>query len=416
MTTLFFRNPRLTALAILVMVAAGLSAFISIGRQEDPTINNIFATITTSYPGADPARVEALVTEKIETELKEVPEVSIIESTSATGVSIVLVELLETLPDERVEQVWSEIRDAVSDASRSFPSGVLTPQFDNDNFSAFAAISALRPVSAHVPQGILQRYAKILADTIRDVPGTKLVSIFGEVSEEILVSVDMARASALGLTVDTISASIRTADSKVQAGRVRGEKADFLIEVEGEISALDRIRRIPLATSPSGSLTRLGDVASVEKTIRQPVTELAYSNGTPAILIAARVNDGLQIDTWASDLKAVLAGFEADLPVSIVHEQIFDQSIYTRSRLLDVSTSLAIGVTIVIAVLFLTLGARAAHYRRRDSSARLACLTGDDEPDRNAHSSDVDHRSDRRTRPSGRCGDRHDRRDPPPPR
>ena len=47
----------------LVIAAAGLSALVSIGRQEDPTITNIFATVTTAYPGAEPARVEALVTD-----------------------------------------------------------------------------------------------------------------------------------------------------------------------------------------------------------------------------------------------------------------------------------------------------------------------------------------------------------------
>ena len=69
MATLFFRNRRIFALTVLMILAAGISALVSIGRQEDPTITNIFATIVTPYPGADPARVEALVTEKIEDEL-----------------------------------------------------------------------------------------------------------------------------------------------------------------------------------------------------------------------------------------------------------------------------------------------------------------------------------------------------------
>jgi multidrug efflux pump subunit AcrB len=76
MDTLFFRQPRLVMLALLVILSAGMSALVSIGRQEDPTITNIFATITTVFPGADPARVEALVTAKIETELRTIPEIA----------------------------------------------------------------------------------------------------------------------------------------------------------------------------------------------------------------------------------------------------------------------------------------------------------------------------------------------------
>ncbi|MEM9637577.1 MAG: efflux RND transporter permease subunit, partial [Pseudomonadota bacterium] len=110
METLTFREPRIVALALLVIIAAGLSALLAIGRQEDPTITNLFATITTAYPGADPARVETLVTAEIEDELREIPEVDELNSTSAAGISIIQVDLLDTLSDDRIEQVWSEIR------------------------------------------------------------------------------------------------------------------------------------------------------------------------------------------------------------------------------------------------------------------------------------------------------------------
>ncbi len=62
-------------LSLLMILSAGLSALVSIGQQEDSTITNIFATVTTVFPGADPSRVEALVTAKIETELRTIPEV-----------------------------------------------------------------------------------------------------------------------------------------------------------------------------------------------------------------------------------------------------------------------------------------------------------------------------------------------------
>jgi multidrug efflux pump subunit AcrB len=115
METLFFRQPRLVVLALLVIIVSGLSSLLTIGRQEDPTITNLFASITTVYPGADPARVEALVTAKIETRLRTIPEIAEISSTSGTSVSVVLVELANTVPAARIEQVWSRVRDALTD-------------------------------------------------------------------------------------------------------------------------------------------------------------------------------------------------------------------------------------------------------------------------------------------------------------
>ena len=103
--SLTFREPRLVALALLVIVAAGASALLSIGRQEDPTITNLFATVTTVYPGASPARVETRVTAEVEEALRGIAEVDTVESASSTGISIVQVELVETLADDRIEGV-----------------------------------------------------------------------------------------------------------------------------------------------------------------------------------------------------------------------------------------------------------------------------------------------------------------------
>ena len=60
METFFFRNPRFFGLVVALLIVLGAASWLSIGRQEDPTITNLRATITTFFPGANPARVEAL--------------------------------------------------------------------------------------------------------------------------------------------------------------------------------------------------------------------------------------------------------------------------------------------------------------------------------------------------------------------
>lgn len=62
LATLTFRQPLVAAMLLFVMVTLGVTSLLTNGRQEDPTITNLFATITTPFPGADPGRVEALVT------------------------------------------------------------------------------------------------------------------------------------------------------------------------------------------------------------------------------------------------------------------------------------------------------------------------------------------------------------------
>ena len=356
-----YRDPRLFALTILMIIAAGASALMSIGRQEDPTITNLFATIVTPFPGADPGRVEALVTEKIEAKLREIPEIDTIESTSRTGISVISVQLSQFISDAQIEQAWSTIRDALSDAARDLPPGVPEPDFDDDRTGAFTTISALTMADGRELQpGLLRRYAEILQDRIRNVSGTKFVDLYGERTEEILVEIDPLKLSALGIPAATVSGAIRAADSKVRAGQVRGRGADLVIEVAGEIESLDRIRQVPIVTAENGRLVRVGDIAEVTRALKSPPETLSYADGKPAVLIAARMEDDLQVDTWTTRIKRELAGFEAELPAGITHTLLFDQSLYTADRLQTVLTNLLIGVAIVVGVLIITLGWRSA--------------------------------------------------------
>ncbi|HIP77637.1 MAG TPA: efflux RND transporter permease subunit [Kiloniellaceae bacterium] len=170
MKTLLFRNTRLLFLVLGVILALAASAATSIGRQEDPTITNLFATVVTPYPGAEPSRVESLVTEKIEEELREIPEIDEIRSTSRTGVSVISVELSLYIGEDTIEQVWAEIRDALSDAARSFPAGVPEPELDTDRTSAYTAISAIVMRGDLAPNPAIQRrYAEILQDRLRQI-------------------------------------------------------------------------------------------------------------------------------------------------------------------------------------------------------------------------------------------------------
>ncbi|WP_299747446.1 efflux RND transporter permease subunit [uncultured Tateyamaria sp.] len=359
METLTFRQPRLVALALLVIIAAGLSSLLAIGRQEDPTITNLFGTVTTVVPGADPARVEALVTQPIEDILREVSEVDVIESTSSTGISIVSVELGVMVPDNRIEQVWAEIRDDLAELSPTLPADAFEPEFDTEGGSAFAAIAALS-AEPGISTTILGRYARDLAQDLRNIPGTELVELFGAPEDEVLVTLDPVATAALGLTASDVSRAIAQADAKGPAGRVRPAGSDLLITVAGEVEALDRLGEIVVRRSDSGAVTYLSQVAEITRGPRLPEAELAIYNGNPAILVGAKLESGLQVDKWAAFVREEIAEYRSNVPLGVSLDLTFDQSGYTADRLQEVGLNMAIGVGLVVGVLLLTLGLRSA--------------------------------------------------------
>ncbi|MEM6934207.1 MAG: efflux RND transporter permease subunit, partial [Pseudomonadota bacterium] len=361
MDRLLYKRPRYLALALLMIAALGLFAFNTIGRQEDPSITNLFATVITPYPGADPARVEALVTEKIEAELREIPEIDTISSTSRVGISSVKIELSQFISDAQIEQVWSEIRDAVSDAARAFPAGVPEPEFDNDRTGAFTAIASITPAEGReVPLSLMGRLAEDLQERLRQIPNTKLVELYGEPVEEIRIEVDADALASLGLTPDAVAEAVSSADTKVSSGRVRGTDSDFLIEVSGEIETLSRIREVPLRTGVEGRVVRVGDIASVARINEDPPGALAFVDGKRAVMIAARVENDKQVDVWATAVREEIAETEAGMPTGLELDLLFDQSTYTADRLGEVATNMLIGVALVVSVLFVSMGWRSA--------------------------------------------------------
>jgi multidrug efflux pump subunit AcrB len=358
---ILFTNSRYTTLVILVILMVGLASLRSIGRQEDPSMTNFVATVTTFFPGAEPSRVEALVSRPLEDEIRKISEVDEITSISSGGVSAITIELDDHLPGPQLERLWSEVRDAIGDAQRDFPTGVAAPVFDNDRMVDYARIVTLRPAEGvELPAAILKRVAEDFADKARNHPGTMLVELFGEPEEEIRVAVDEQALIARGLSMAEVTRALRDSDPKLAAGRVNGRSANLMIEVAGDFDSIERIRQVIIRADSSGRSVRIADIAQVFKDEVTPPKSLALVRGRPGILMGIAMREGLQVDTWSRSFDDLVEHYQQTLPAGILLETSYDQSLYTIERLTAVSKNMVAGILLVILVLLFTLGWRAA--------------------------------------------------------
>lgn len=360
--TLFFRNRHLLVLSIVVLVIAGLSALINTPRIEDPRITNRNPIVLSILPGASAARMEALVTKKLEDALKEVSEIKEIESSSRPGISLISLELEDRIDRGNNEAVFSKIRDKLADAEQELPPGTIRPEFDDKRGAvAYSLIAAVRWNVKTAPRlGMVTRLAEELGDRLRSLPGTENVRLFGETEEEVTVTVDPGELAALGLSTSDVSALIAAADAKMPAGVLRTDRRDLLMEVEGELNSIRRIAEIPLASNGSGGLIKLGDIAEVNKNWLDPPQDIAYADGSRAVLVAARVETGVRIDLWAEAARDLIASFDREMHKGMSVEVAFDQSRYTAERLSRLGGDLAAGSAVVVLVVLIGMGWRAA--------------------------------------------------------
>ncbi|MHC4202997.1 MAG: efflux RND transporter permease subunit, partial [Planctomycetota bacterium] len=83
-TEIAIKNNRVTIGILLAVLLMGFATFNSMPRDDMPPFTFRYASIVTIFPGATPERVEMLVSDKIEKEIQEMPEVAYIESESRT--------------------------------------------------------------------------------------------------------------------------------------------------------------------------------------------------------------------------------------------------------------------------------------------------------------------------------------------
>ncbi len=130
-TRFAIENNRVTLVSVLVLLLAGVNAFFSLPQAEDPGFVVRTAMVRTVFPGANPERVENLVTDKIEKAIQEIPELDVVRSTSRTGSSIVYADIKESYTEMR--PIWDNLRRKIEDAQEELPDGIIGP-FVNDEF------------------------------------------------------------------------------------------------------------------------------------------------------------------------------------------------------------------------------------------------------------------------------------------
>ncbi len=353
-------NPHLLGVVLTLILVAGVSTFHGLPRIEDPRITNRNALIVTTLPGATAPRVEALVTEPIEVALRELSEIKTIESTSRPGVSLVSIELIDAVDDSTNEAAFARVRDQIAAVRARLPVQASAPELDDERGAvAFSLVLALS-LDGEETMAITTRLGEELADRLRSVGGTELVRLYGGAHEEITVEVDRDRTAALGLTLGDLARTVTSADVRSPSGAVRSRGRDLLIEVEGEFDSVARIERVPVADNGQGGLVALGDIARVRKGVRSPPDQIAMGGGRRVVLVAARVEDGVQLSAWSERAGAVVAEFERELGAGIGLDVLFDQSRYTEQRLGLLSENLLGGAVLVMLVVLFAMGWRAA--------------------------------------------------------
>src|SRR6201996_2245599 len=130
LSELALKHSTLTLFFMLMLTLAGVSAYFSLGRAEDPPFTIKQMVVSAAWPGATAREMEKQVTDKLETKLQELPWFYNVQSYTKPGETVISVWVRDAAPPARVPALWYQVRKKIGDIKSPLPQGVLGPNFN----------------------------------------------------------------------------------------------------------------------------------------------------------------------------------------------------------------------------------------------------------------------------------------------
>lgn len=348
----------ISALATLLILAAGYFAYTSLPRFEDPEFIIRQAQIITPYPGASSEEVATEVTDVIEDALQQLLGVKEVRSLSSPGLSEVSVEF--TIPSVQnypeLYQRFAQMRAKVDDVQSSLPPNALKSQVYDDFGDVYALYFGVTGEGFTISE--LHEYAKQLQRELVLVDGVSKVVLNGVQPEVIYVEYTNARLVELGLSPTQIASVLEGQNLVTPGGSVLSGSTRIEVRPEGAFDSIQAIKDLVISNPQTGASFRLSDIATISRGLQDPASTLLYLDGKPAIGIGVSNVLGGNVVKMGEAAHARMDALMSERPIGMEVEAISDQSVSVKVSVNDFVMNVLLALAIVVGTLLIFMGLR----------------------------------------------------------
>ncbi len=353
-SALAVREKAVTLFLIIAVAAAGLVAYFSLGRAEDPNFTIKVLTVSAAWPGATPKEMQDLVAEPLEKRLQELNYFDKVETFVRPGVANLTVSFQDRTPPALVPELFYQARKKMGDEARNLPSGVIGP-FVNDEYADISfALYALK--APGLAPRLLAREAETLRRRLLRVPGAQKVSIVGEQAERIYVRFDNARLATLGVGAPALFDALRKQNIVAGAGDLETRGPAVFVRVDRGYDDLAALRATPVTAN--GRTLPLSALATVERGYEDPATFQVFSGGQPALELSVVMQRGWNGLKLGAALEQEAKAIGAELPLGASFTKISDQAENIRAAVDEFGLKFVVALGVVMLVSLVALGFR----------------------------------------------------------
>ncbi|MFZ6638713.1 efflux RND transporter permease subunit [Undibacterium sp. TC4M20W] len=351
LSELFIRRPVMTVLLNLSIVVAGVLAYRYIPIAALPSYNTPVISVNANLPGASPETMATSVALPLEKQFATIPGLSIISSSNTLGSTSLTLEFDQ---NRNVDAAAVDVQAALLRAQRSLPVDMTSPPSYRKVNPADAPVLFIALTSPSLSLAELTSYAEhLISPSLSTLEGVAQVNIFGIKRYAVRIRVMPDALQARNLTLDELSASIRTSNANTPVGTLDGDKQTLTLLANKQMQSAAEFANL-VVSNKGGQVVRLREVATVEDSYEQVKTNANF-NGESSITLAIQRQTDANTVKVVDSIKAALPGFKAQLPASVKMNLVNDRSISIRDALHDVNLTLLLTIFLVVIVIFLFL-------------------------------------------------------------
>lgn len=347
---------RAIQLLFILVLAAGVVSLNSLGREElpEPVDEYDGMTITAYLPGASPQEVDRQLARPIQAALKSIAGIKEVDSAAREGLLICRVRFKRehsspAALSREISQRVNQITDFPIDTEGPYVSQY-KPRLWEDMSLVFVGGD---DVSRHQQWRWVQ-------EKLRALPGIAELVVKGDRERRIEVRANGLKLAAAGTRIDLLAAQLQNSLAERTAGRVDHTMDLHQLRVETRPHSLAVLAALP--TAINGSYYPLEQLATVHDTL-EPAQIKINVNGEAGWYVRIYREPGSNIEKISAQLRTLIKdvnqGFEQrgeDYRLIILK----DRSDMVKRNFSQLQSSIGLGITLVLLVLWLFVGFRNA--------------------------------------------------------
>ena len=356
----FIDRPIFAAVLSIFLVLAGLAAMRTLPIAQYPEIAPPVVTVRAIYPGASAEVLEQTVAAPLENQINGVEKMLYMSSNSSSNGVVEINVTFEI--GTNVDQAALNVNNRVKQAEARLPQEVRRQGVTVEkNSSSFLQVLAFNSPDGSFDDLYVSNYVTLnVLDTIKRVPGTTNVQIFGAKDYAMRIWLRPDRMTQLKLTTADLLRALNEQNAQFAAGKVGQaptggpQELVYTITTKGRLQNPREFEEIIIRSNPDGSALHLKDVARVELASKD-YDFIGRVNGRQSALLGIFLQPGANALDVAQDVGKAMAEISRRFPAGMEYQNVYDTTRFVKVSIREVVKTLLEAMALVFLVVFLFL-------------------------------------------------------------